>query len=80
MGIVRISPIVRSFIPADLANGCDLVATYFPSGVRGTPEYEDYFLLERLDENSTEWSYYVGNQTPSEICNLCTYSSDFWGR
>lgn len=61
MGIVRICPIVRSFIPANLANGCDLVATYFPSGVRGTPEYEDYFLLERLDENSTQWSYYVGN-------------------
>ena len=72
-------PYRGSFIPADLANGCDLVATFFPYGTPGSPDYGDYTYLELSDENSTEWKYHVGNQAFSEICNLRTYSSHFWG-
>ncbi|PUU80857.1 hypothetical protein B9Z19DRAFT_1169797 [Tuber borchii] len=35
------------------------IATYFPSGARGTPDFEEYTLLEQYpDENSTQWRYY----------------------
>ncbi|KAG0641331.1 hypothetical protein HOY80DRAFT_742887 [Tuber brumale] len=34
------------------------MATHFPAGVPGTPDYVDYALLDLLDENSSEWRYY----------------------
>ncbi|CAZ80702.1 unnamed protein product [Tuber melanosporum] len=34
------------------------MATFFPYAVPGSPEYEDYTLLELLGEESTEWRYY----------------------